>query len=87
MNIYITNLGERITDESLDATFSTYGTVSSSRILRDQDTDQLKTMAIVEMPNEQEAMRAIQRLNGSIIDGRAIEVRDSAIRADAGNAR
>ena len=82
MNIYISNLGDRITDESLDATFSTYGTVTSTTVVRDGFNGYPRGVAYVEMPNEAEAIKAIQRLNGSIIDGRFIEVAEARPRSE-----
>ena len=77
MNLYISNLGESITDESLNATFSTYGTVSSAKVIVDGFTGYPRGFAFVDMPDDTEAKAAILRLNGSIINGRAIEVQEA----------
>lgn len=75
MNIYVSNLGDKITDASLDAIFSAHGSVVSSRVIMDGFTP--KGFAFVEMPNQQEAMNAIERINGAVIDGRTIEVKQA----------
>ena len=77
MNIYISNLGDKITDESLRATFATYGEVSSSKVILDGFTGYSRGFAFVEMPNESEATIAITKINGSIIDGQAIVVKEA----------
>jgi RNA recognition motif-containing protein len=71
MNISVSNLGNKVTEESLHAVFSTYGKVSSSRVLPGTDG---AGMAFVEMPDEKEALTAIKKINGKIIGGTAIMV-------------
>ena len=74
MNLYISNLGEQITDDSLSAIFSTYGVVHSVKIAKDQFTGFSRGFAFIEMPNENEALAAISRLNGSVLNGRSVSV-------------
>jgi RNA recognition motif-containing protein len=68
MKIYISNLGDQVTEESLTATFATYGKVSSANVA----TQDQRGFALVEMPDATEAAIAMSQINGSIIDGRAI---------------
>ncbi len=77
MNIYISNLGDRITDESLRAVFATHGKVSSSKVIMDERTGFSKSVAFIEMPNIAEATTAISKINGCIIDGCAIAVKEA----------
>ena len=74
MNLYISNLGEQITDESLRAIFATYGSVESATIVKDQFTGFSRGFAFVEMPDDAEANAAIVRLNGSVLNGRSVSV-------------
>lgn len=69
MIISISNLGYRVTEESLSATFATHGTVSSTTLVRDEHTGHSRGMAIVVMHDGRERAAAIQRINGSIMDG------------------
>jgi RNA recognition motif-containing protein len=84
MNILISNLGNRITSESLGIVFATYGEVRSARILNKESAVQAGSVALIEMPNEREAMNAIGRLNGSILDGQTIKVTMHSAQAHAG---
>ena len=74
MNIYVSNLGGKVTSESLRAVFATYGQVLSTILVRDELTGLSKGIAFIEMGKKSEAVVAMERLNGSILDGRAIEV-------------
>lgn len=89
MNIYISNLGHQVTDESLRATFAAHGTVHATTIMMDTLTGRSRGFAYVSMPHTAEAAAAIQRINDSIIDGRKIRAEESiapeeGTRADAG---
>lgn len=71
MDLYISNLGKQITNDSLWATFATYGEVSSVKLLKEERHN----CAFVKMPNHAEALSALSRINGSIIDGMPIAVK------------
>jgi len=75
--ISISNLGNGVTHDSLAAVFSTYGYVHTSVMVAGTLPEE-KRMAFVDMPNEQEACRAVEQLNGCIIDGHAVEVKKAA---------
>jgi RNA recognition motif-containing protein len=72
MTIYVSNLGDKITEESLDAIFSTYGSVASCRIVLDGFTGYSRGFAFIDMPDEDEAAAAISRINGSVVNGTEI---------------
>jgi len=74
MNLYVSNLGEQITDESLRAIFATFGEVNSSKVIKDRFSGYSRGFAFVEMPNDTEAQTAISRINGSVVNGRNISV-------------
>lgn len=84
MNILISNLGGRITSESLGIVFATYGDVRSARILNSESAVLSLSVALIEMPNETEALNAIKNLQGSILDGHTINVSRHSIQAHAG---
>jgi RNA recognition motif-containing protein len=74
MNIYVGNLSYKMTDEDLGKLFSTYGTVSESKVVKDQATGRSKGFGFVEMPNNSEGNEAIKQLDGKEIEGRNIKV-------------
>lgn len=77
MNLYVSNLGEQITDESLRAIFATHGEVRSSKIIREHSSGDSRSFGIVEMPNDNEAQKAIKRIHGSVVNGQNVSVRES----------
>jgi len=79
--LYVGNLPYSVTDQSLRDIFSRHGAVESSRIITDRDTGRSKGFGFVEMSTDAEAADAIQKLNGSSIDGRAITVNEAAPQA------
>lgn len=77
MNLYVSNLGDQITDESLRAIFATHGAVNSSEIVKDRFNGYSRGFAFVEMPNDAEALKAIKRINGSVVNGRSVSVEEA----------
>jgi RNA recognition motif-containing protein len=61
--IYVGNLNYRSTENDLGTLFSEYGNVESVKIIMDKMTGRAKGFAFVEMPNEEEATRAIEALH------------------------
>jgi RNA recognition motif-containing protein len=74
MNIYVSNLGFHVGNEDLKGFFAAYGEVTSAKVVFDRETDKSRGFGFVEMPNDTEAEAAIQKLNGSVIQGRAMNV-------------
>lgn len=74
MNIYVSNLSFSVQDEDLKAFFADYGEVSSAKIIMDKQTNRSRGFGFVEMADEAAAQKAIQELDGGMVDGRAIKV-------------
>ncbi len=89
MNIYVGNIAYRMTDDQLRTTFEAYGEVTSARIITDRETNRSKGFGFVEMPNREEAMAAIEALNGTETDGRTMTVNEARPRParEGGGAR
>jgi len=86
--IYVGNLPYSVTDETLGAKFSEFGTVDSAKIITDRDTNRSKGFGFVEMSTDEEAANAIQSLDGSDFEGRQMKVNEARPRAprnDRGN--
>ena len=75
MNIFVARLNFRTTSEDLQKQFEEYGEVSSAKVIFDRETQRSKGFGFVEMPDDEEASRAIQELNDSTFDGRTIVVK------------
>ena len=77
MNIFIGNLSFHTTEEDLNELFTTYGEVSSVKIITDKFSNRSKGFAFVEMPDQTEAENAIENLNNYSLDSRSIVVNES----------
>lgn len=83
--LYVGNLPYSATDESLAQTFSQCGTVDSAKIIMDRDSGRSKGFGFVEMASDSEAQEAISRLNGTELDGRAMNVSEARPQAPREN--
>lgn len=77
MNIFVGSLPFSINEADLKDSFEAYGAVSSVKIITDKFTGRSKGFGFVEMPNEAEALKAIEELNGAMVSGRTIIVNKS----------
>ena len=74
MNIFVGNLAYSTMDHDLRQLFEQYGVVDTINVITDRDTGRSKGFGFVEMPETQAAKAAIQGLNGTELDGRAMTV-------------
>lgn len=77
MNIYVGNMNFRTTEEGIRALFETYGQVDSVDLITDRETGKPKGFGFVTMPDNAEAQKAIEELNGKEHDGRALTVNEA----------
>jgi RNA recognition motif-containing protein len=82
MNIYVGNLAFGTTEDGLKQLFEQFGSVVSSRIIKDKITGDSRGFAFVEMANDDEANKAIAGLNGTELDGRALRISKAEARTD-----
>jgi RNA recognition motif-containing protein len=75
VNIFIANLDWSITSEDLMTTFSSFGKVIYAHVVYERETKRSRGYGYVEMVDTDEAIRAIEALNGVEINGRAIDVK------------
>ncbi len=75
--LYVGNLSYSLDDQYLVDLFSEFGTVESARIVTDRESGRSKGFAFVEMSSETEAQAAIEKLNGTDQQGRAMNVSEA----------
>ena len=75
--LYVGNLPYSVRDESLQEAFVAFGTVESARVITDRETGRSKGFGFVEMSSDDEAMNAIEQMNGKPLDGRNITVSEA----------
>ncbi len=85
--LYVGNLPYSATDQSLVDAFSQCGTVETAKVIMDRDSGRSKGFAFVEMSSSSEAEASISRLNGTQLDGRAINVSEAKPQAPRDNTR
>lgn len=85
MNIFVAKISSSTTEEDLQALFEEHGAVDTARVIMDRETGNSKCFAFVEMPDDAEAMNAINALNESEFKGRNIVVKQANPREDRGN--
>ncbi len=71
MNICVTNLSHKTSEDAVRYAFSAFGQVRSVSIVGDETTGELK--AVVSMPVEHEARTAISKMNGTDFQGRIVQ--------------
>ena len=77
MNIFVANIERKVTDEQLQELFAQHGEIASLKLIKDRDTGVSKGYAFVEMPNDDEAQKAIDALNQFELEGRALAVNEA----------
>jgi len=75
MNIFVARLNFDTSESDLQYAFKEFGAVDSVKIVTDKFSGKSKGYGFVEMPNDDEAMASIERLNESQLDGRTIVVK------------
>ena len=85
--LYVGNLTYEVTDSALEQMFAAHGNVKSAQVIVDRDTGRSKGFGFVEMSNDNEALAAIQALNGQQSNGRALTVNEAKPREDRGGSR
>ncbi len=84
MNIFAAKLSFDTQSEDLREAFEEFGEVSSASVITDKFTGKSKGFGFVEMPNDEEASKAINELNDSTLDGRTIVVKKAEPREERG---
>ncbi len=75
-NIYVGNLPWSATEDDVRQAFTAYGEVISVKIVNDRDTGRPRGFAFVEM-EDQEALTAIESLDGADFSGRNLKVNEA----------
>jgi RNA recognition motif-containing protein len=82
MKLYVGNLSFDTTQESLNAAFARFGTVTDSVVMVDKFSGRSRGFGFVTMSNASEGEAAIQGLNGQPLDGRKITVNEARPKED-----
>ncbi|MEW5910135.1 MAG: RNA-binding protein [Thermodesulfobacteriota bacterium] len=83
--LYVGNLAYRTTEDDLRTLFSQAGPVKSVALIKDRETGRSKGFAFVEMENQADLQKAIDMLNGTQFQERAIKVNTARSREERGS--
>jgi cold-inducible RNA-binding protein len=72
--LFVGNLSFNTTENDLQDAFSAHGSVTEANLMMDRMTGKSRGFAFVSMSTAEEAQSAINALNGSQMDGRALTV-------------
>lgn len=75
--LYVGNLSFQTSEEELRSAFAQFGEVTEVKLVLDRDTGRSRGFAFVSFANGQDASRAIQEMNGAMLDGRALRVNEA----------
>ena len=73
-NLYVGNLSFQTTVDDLRDAFGQYGNVTSAQLISDRETGRSRGFGFVEYGSADDANRAIESMNGAMLDGRALTV-------------
>ena len=82
MNIYVGNISRTATEQDIKEAFEAFGAVQSAAIIKDKFSGESRGFGFVEMPNKDEADKAISGLNGKDLKGRTLTVNEAKPRTD-----
>jgi RNA recognition motif-containing protein len=80
--LFVGNLPFAMTDANLGEIFSAYGAVTSANIVIDKFANRSKGFGFVEFENDEDAVQAMNALNGSEQMGRNIAVKEALPKPD-----
>lgn len=73
VNLYIKNLDDEIDDDKLRAEFTSFGTITSAKVMRD-DHGKSKGFGFVCFSNPEEATKAVSEMNQQMVNGKPLYV-------------
>ncbi|MCX4246279.1 RNA recognition motif domain-containing protein [Paraliomyxa miuraensis] len=75
--LFVGNLAFQTTEEGLRAAFEEFGVVTDAKIITDRETGRSRGFAFLTMGSDEDAKKAIEGMNGAMVDGRALRVNEA----------
>jgi len=76
-SLFVGNLSFQATESDLRAMFQPFGQITRIHMAMDRETGRARGFAFVEMPNDDEAKKAISALDGKEFGGRNVKVNEA----------
>ena len=74
VKIYVDNLSEQVTESDLKKLFEQFGKVESAELFKHHFGDKSRLFAYLDMPDDNDAMTAMQALYGTKFKGQTIKI-------------
>jgi cold-inducible RNA-binding protein len=84
-NLFVGNMSFQTTEGELSDLFKPFGQVTRVHLVTDRETGRARGFAFVEMPNDDEAAKAIAALDGKELGGRNLKVNEARPKAAGGS--
>jgi cold-inducible RNA-binding protein len=76
-NLFVGNMSFQTTEAEIRALFEPFGQITRVHVVTDRETGRARGFAFVEMPNDEEAKKAIAGLDGKEVGGRNWKVNEA----------
>src|SRR6266571_5949851 len=86
-NLFVGNMSFQTSEDDLKELFKPFGQVARIHIAMDRETGRARGFAFVEMPNDEEAAKAMAGLDGKEAGGRNLKVNEARPRGEGGPSR
>ena len=82
--LFIGGLSWNTDDDGLRTYFEQCGTVEDAKVITDRDSGRSRGFGFVTFSTEEEAQNAVDQMNGSMLDGRTLNVNEARERRGGG---
>jgi cold-inducible RNA-binding protein len=82
--LFVGNLSFNATENDVQDMFAAHGTVLETKLMTDRDSGRPRGFGFVTMSTPEEAQKAVDALNGSSVEGRALTVNVARPREERG---
>jgi RNA recognition motif-containing protein len=86
-SLFVGNMSFQTTESELRDLFAPFGQVTRVHMAMDRETGRARGFAFVEMPNDEEAAKAMTALDGKEVGGRNLKVNEARPKGEGGAPR
>jgi cold-inducible RNA-binding protein len=82
--LFVAGIPYDFDDVDLKEMFELYGEVTSARVILDRETGKSRGFGFVDMPEDSEALQAIETLDGAGLKGKKMSVKEAEAQSNNG---
>ena len=86
-SLFVGNMSFQTTESDLRALFEPFGQITRVHMAMDRETGRARGFAFIEMPNDEEAAKAMAGLEGKELGGRNLKVNEARPKGEGGPPR